>query len=432
MSGSRAKKSKAPIATVTRRLAAARQRQPALPMLLHEYQKRAAASFRRVGLPTTKLEAWRYYPGEALFATDFYCRAGRAKLPDQLTDLLALFPHNRIVTVNGAYHADLSTPLERGGRLSLFHTLSAHRQRQIGQLVSIDRAADGLAALNAAYLVDGLYLAISPKARLKQPILLIHVIDDIAANTVCQPRVFIDSGEGSRASIIEVVVSFGDHDSWSNSVVEVVVGEKAQLHYYQLQDDAGLANMTQRTTVSVKENAMFTHDALSLRAASIRNDLIISLDGINAQADLAALYQPMRQECFDQYTTIDHRQPDTSSHQLYKGVVAGHAVANFNGTITVHHNAIGSDAEQQNHNIILSDNATVNTRPQLDIFADDVTCRHGATTGAIDDALVFYARSRGLDAAQAQTLILQGFTQEIIDHVSLPKLHKYLLTRLTS
>ncbi|MEP7273271.1 MAG: Fe-S cluster assembly protein SufD [Acidobacteriota bacterium] len=285
---------------------------------------------------------------------------------------------------------------------------------------------DALIALNTAMIADGAVIYIPDGVAVERPIHVLFVATATKRNNVAYPRLLVVAGRGAAATIIESYVSPEESVHFTNAVTEVHVGERARLDHYRLQEESSGAFHI-GTTVVFQEGASFYGScAISLGSRLARHTLDLALNGQRSESVINGLYVVSDGQHADSHTTIDHMQPNCVSKQLYKGILDGNGRAVFNGKILVREGALHTDSRQLNKNLLLSDEATVDTKPQLEIFADDVKCAHGATVGQLEDEELFYLASRGIDLERARALLTYGFAEDVISKIPLESVRTQL------
>ena len=278
-------------------------------------------------------------------------------------------------------------------------------------------------ALNTGSFEDGVFVRIAPGAVVEEPI---HLIYESAADgrpTVVHPRNLIVAGAHSQATIVESYTGAGSY--LTNSVTELVAGDHAVVDHYKLQTESREAFHMATMQVQLGRDTNFRSHSISLGGALVRNDVNAVLSQ-GCECTLNGLYLVAGEQHIDNHTSIDHAQPHAASHELYKGILDGHASAVFNGKILVRKDAQKTDAKQTNKNLVLSENAVINTKPELQIHADDVRCTHGATIGQLDAEGIFYLQSRGIGLADARNLLIIAFARDIVDRVKVAALREQL------
>ncbi len=382
--------------------------------------------FAELGFPGPRDEHWKYTrvapiqkrafrtPGKLCIGLD----------EDDIGEFL--FPGllgPRLVFVNGRYTPQLSRlggPQEGVWIASLAKALAEAPEMLEPYLARhADAGAHGFTALNTAFLADGALVHLAPGAVSEEPIHLLYLSTAREGDTVAHPRNLIVAGPNSRAQIIESYASLGEAGYFSNAVTEVVMGENAGLEYYRVQQESHKAFHIATLQVHQSRNSRFTAHAASFGAQLARTDINVLLAAEGAECTLNGLYMIGGRQHVDFHTTVDHAKPHGTSREYFKGILDGHARGVFNGRVHVHPDAQKTDSAQSNNNLLLSRNAEVDSKPELEIYADDVKCSHGATVGQLDEDMLFYLRARGIDAAAARGLLTYGFAQDVIDRMSL-------------
>ena len=388
---------------------------------LERARKEALASFAETGLPTQRLEDWKYTSVGAIEKSRFVAAAPtRNGVSMAQIEALSLPEAHLLVFVNGCCQPQFSR-LESLPTGVAIGSLADAMASDVGHLEDLlirreNDYASGFVALNAAFMADGAYIHLAPGAAAELPILLVFIASE--PNLAIHPRNVIFAEEGSRASIIEHYVGPEGASSFTNAVTQVVVGRGAQIEHHRLQQESLKAYHIAAVSVDQQRASRFTSNSFALGGALARVDIDVGLNSEGAECALNGLYMTGGRQHVDHHTRIDHAQPRGVSRQLYKGVLDGAARAVFNGKVIVHPNAQGSDAHQSNRNLLLSESAEVDTKPQLEIYADDVKCSHGATVGQLDADQIFYLRSRGVDDASARALLTFAFAEEVVGRVS--------------
>ena len=291
----------------------------------------------------------------------------------------------------------------------------------------INSRADAFAALNTAFLNQGCAITIKPGASTELPLIIYHLSDGSQGTVYSQSRHLVLAGKNSRATVIEIFKNLStESESFHNTACEIFLEENARLTLYKIQTDCTESILVDNTHIDQRSNSQLFCNTISTTGKMIRNNLSISVNGEYCESHMNGLYLLNQKSHVDNHTLVDHRMANSFSNELYKGIVDDTATGVFNGKIYVQQDAQKTNAFQSNKNILLSDRASVNTKPQLEIWADDVKCSHGATTGQLDPDQVFYLRSRGLDEQQARGLLLYAFATEFLDNISVPELQDHL------
>jgi Fe-S cluster assembly protein SufD len=396
---------------------------------LQDLRDHAASRFVELGFPTVRDEEWRFTNVAPIASTEFRPAPAARLDAEALNAFLYADAPFRLVIVNGRFAPELSrtTGLPTGMRFGSLAAASGDHAdvvgRYLGQLADANSRA--FAALNTAFTHDGAYVFIPDGVVLEQPLQLMFVSAGDGA-TMSHPRALIVAGDRSQARIVETYVSAPGVKHFSNAVTEVVAGENAVIDHYKVQEESVEAFHISSMHIHLARNSNVSTHAFTLGGRLVRNDIVAVLDGEGAEATLNGLYLADGDRLVDTHTTIDHAKAHCPSHEIYKGILGGNAKAVFNGKIIVRQDAQKTDAKQTNRALLLSDHATINTKPQLEIFADDVKCTHGAAIGQLDEDALFYLRARGLTFAEARDLLIHAFAGEIIERVQIAPLKRAL------
>jgi Fe-S cluster assembly protein SufD len=401
------------------------------PAWLRSARARAIARFEALGFPTTRDEDWRFTSVAPIAEHAFEPApdlAGRLTAHDLSRFAFAGAAAAQIVFVDGRYAPALSTPgplpkgLWLGSLRSALATSPELVEPHLTRLAAFERHA--FVALNTALFEDGAFLFVPAKLVVETPVHVLHVAT--APGAVSHPRALLVANEDSQVRIVESFVGLGAESYFSNAVTEIVVGQHAVVDYYRVQRESLQASHIGSLHVHMDRSANFSSHSIALGGALTRNDVFAVLDGEGGECTLNGLYIADGRRVVDNHTTIDHAKPRCDSHEVYKGILAGRAQGVFNGKILVRPDAQKTNAKQTNRALLLSDQAQINTKPQLEIFADDVKCTHGAAVGQLDDDAIFYLRSRGLDLAQARAILIQAFAGDILGRIRLEPLREQL------
>ena len=389
--------------------------------------------FLALGFPTTKLENWKYTNVAPIRRIAFEPALDRpiSSIPESLHLQLESYASPRLVFVNGRFDRGLSIP-ECGLNfelLSLSEAL-ADPQRAAALETHLGRYAltseHAFAAWNMAFFTDGAYVEIPRGTVVEQPINLVFISAGTGEPWACYPRNLIVLGEGCQATFVEAFLSLNGLVYLNNVVTEIVAGPGAVIEYYKIERESSQGFHIAAINAHLDRDASLTSHSISFGGALVRNDLNVALEGEGSHSTLNGLFAVDGQRLVDTHTHIDHRRPHASSRELYKGVLTGKAEGVFNGTITVRENAQKTDAVQYSKNLLLSKQAQINTKPQLEIRNNDVRCFHGATIGQIDPDAMFYLKSRGIDEDEAKRILVRGFAAEIIHGIRVPALRDQL------
>jgi Fe-S cluster assembly protein SufD len=410
-------------------------REARVPDAIQALRQAGFDRFAELGFPTTKNEDWHYTSVNEIADQDFTLLTARTDdvQEAQLAPFAFVEQHwPTVVVVNGRYAPHLSSlrDLPTGVKVETLAeswSRSKSLSSEVGRITSIDAA---FTALNTAFLFDGVFIEIAKDAELSQPIHILYVTDATAAKAMIHPRTVIVAGRHSKASIVESYVSLSDAMHFTNAVTEVTVTRGANLSHYKLQREGLRAFHVGTIDVKQAQDSHYQSFSFATGAALSRTNIYTSLDGEGGGATLNGLYIIGGEQHCDHQTQIVHAQPNCFSRELYKGILDDRSHGVFNGKVYVHPIAQKTDGKQTNNTLLLSENAKVDTKPQLEIFADDVKCTHGATIGAIDRQALFYMKSRGIDATTATQLLTYAFAADVLETIELEPL-KVELERLT-
>ena len=403
------------------------------PAWLEQLRQAGIAHFNALGFPTLKHEDWKYTNVEPIAAQSFAQANGEAKSivgAEVFSGALIETDAPRLTFVNGIYTAALSNTsnLPQGLRLGRLADFIEQGDpavaAQLGQLASAEQ--QHFVALNSAFLGDGAVVSLAPGCRIERPIYLLFVSTAGAQPVISQPRILLLLGAGSEAKIVESYLGVSGKAYFCNAVTELVGAEDSIVEHYRLQQDSDNGFHVGTLAASLARGCHLTAHAVTLSGALVRNNVRVLLNGAGAACVLNGLYLADGKQHIDNYTLIEHVSPRASSLELYKGVLGGAAHGVFNGKIVVHKDAQKSDARQTNKNLLLSDSAVIDTKPQLEIHADDVKCSHGATIGQLDADAIFYLRSRGLDVAAARSLLSFAFASDVVRRLGIENLRQRL------
>ena len=391
----------------------------------------ARARFDALGIPKPTDEDWRHTNVQAVapFAATV---AGRAEATAAAVDLLPLasaLPH-RAVLVNGHYDDRLSTlsGLPQGLCVrSLAAALAdeaATLEPHVGRAASGENAA--FVALNTALFADGVVVTVDAGVDVSVPLHIVHVAVPGPTPAAIHPRTLVLAREGSQLTLVESFVALHAGTYLTNSVTEIIAAENARVTHVKLQSEGASGWHVATVAAHQARDARFVSHNVSIGASCARHDIGSRLDGPGAECRLYGLYVVDGAQHVDNHTWLDHAMPSCPSWEMYKGLLAGASRAVFNGRIVVREGAQKTDAKQSNKNLILGDQAVVHTRPQLEIHANDVKCTHGATIGRLDDAALFYLRTRGIGKDEARNVLIRAFAHDLIDNIPIPEVREYL------
>jgi Fe-S cluster assembly protein SufD len=397
---------------------------------VHQTRLESLKTFEQKGFPSRKDEAWKYTSLNATLRQD-YALFPKSESPIQLKKVKKYFLYEidtyKVVFIDGVYSPFLSDTTHDGLDVCLMSAaLSKAKYRTLIDTYfnKITNKEDSLTALNTSYTQEGAYVYIPKSVVAEKPIEIIHFSTGKEKALWLQPRNLIVVDRNAQVQILERHQSLKEHDVVTNSVTEIYAHQDAFVDYYKIQNDLSSASLIDNTYISQQKNSNVRVHTFSLGGKLTRNNLNFYLKGQHCHSTLKGVTLLEDQQHVDHYTLVDHASPNCESHQDYKGVFSEGSKGVFNGKIHVDQIAQKTNAFQQNNNILLDDKATINTKPQLEIFADDVKCSHGCTVGQMDEEALFYLTSRGIPKKEAKALMTYAFANNVLESVELPILKK--------
>ncbi len=403
------------------------------PEWLKSLREKAFQFFTENGFPTVQNEEWKYTNVAPIARENFEIRVQREATGDiNINAFNYEADESELTFVNGIFNEELSsiealascvvaTSLEEAVKNEKFATVIKEKFARVAGYDS-----NGFTALNTAFVSHGAFIFIPQDTKIETPVHLIFSSNESENPTVSFPRIFIFAERGSEATIIENYTRFGEAKYFTNSVVEIVLADEAKIKHFRVQRESHEAFHVGTTGVEIHRGSVYDATNITLGARLSRHDINVKFNSEGGEAFVDGLYMVGGDQHADTHSVIDHRLPNCVSHQTYKGIVDGKARAVFNGKVFVRENASGTDANQSNKNLLLSNDARVDTKPQLEIFNDDVKCAHGATVGQLEEEELFYLLSRGLNKSLARNLLTYGFAEEVISKIKVESIKKQL------
>lgn len=402
---------------------------------LHDIRNQAIKNFETKGFPSKKEEAWKYTSLNAVLKNDFSVFP-KSESAIEFKDVKKYFLHDidtyKLVFIDGKFSSFLSQTTHDGIDVCLLSSvLNKPKYKLIldtyfNQVASKDET---LTTLNTAFAQEGAFINI-PKGKIAdKPVEIVHFSTGSETAIMLQPRNLIIVGENAHVQIIERHQSLNENPVLTNSVTEIFAQKRAICDYYKLQNDVQTANLIDNTYIAQKQESRVAVHTFSFGGNITRNNLNFYHQGERIDSTLKGITIIGDKQHVDHYTLVHHAQPNCESHQNYKGIYGDTATGVFNGKIYVEKEAQKTDAFQQNNNILVSDKATINAKPQLEIFADDVKCSHGCTIGQLDESAMFYMQQRGIPKKEARALLMYAFSNEVIESVKIPEL-KHRITKI--
>ncbi len=387
-------------------------------------------NFSAWGLPAIKHEEWKYTRIRNVFNDKMMVsNAGTISgvqhyfLPGQLAK-------NAIVFVNGVYNASLSNITENEGTL-VVKSLSTAAADEDAEFVKTNLGhsqryhQDGINALNAAFAAGGVYIKVKKGKQVTHPIAIYHITDASTGFMFSQPRILVNVEQAAEVTILETYTKIGNDDSLTNEVIEICAAQDAIVNYIKIQDEGKGTHHAGTTHIRQLAKCVTHAVTLTLSGNIVRNNLNMVMEAANSESHMYGLYLLNGETLADNHTIVDNQQPNCLSNELYKGIMDEKSTGVFNGKIFVRQDAQKTNAYQSNKNILIGDSASANTKPQLEIFADDVKCSHGCTVGKLDQDAMFYLKARGISEENARALLLHAFAVDILDQIKDEEIRSY-------
>ncbi len=396
----------------------------------HEKRVRAITTFAELGFPNMRQEKWKYTSIAPLLKEKFQL-ASAHKITEKALQpfLINGLEENRVVFVNGYFDKALSKYDMPPGVLiagldEAYHSHAALIDEHLGKYLQIDEQP--FAALNTAFARDGILIHIPQNTVIEKPLHLLFISDVDERPFHSHPRNLIILEQGSQLSLVESHHTLSPDVYFNNFVTEIIVGPNAKLDHIKIQDESKAAYHFAATQAKVARDAVFNSTGIDLGGAILRNDINIEFTGENAEAQLLGFYYATGTQLMDNHTFIDHAVPHCNSNELFKGFLDDKSHGVFNGAVLVRPDAQKTNAFQQNQAILISKNATIDAKPELEIFADDVLCSHGATIGELQDDHLFYLRSRGIGEEMAKAMLHIAFANDIFERIKIDAVREKL------
>lgn len=398
---------------------------------LRDIRRRAFDRFSELGFPSTRQEEWRFTYVRPITRQTFDLaplaplEVAHAAL--EATKLEGDF--HRLVFINGRFAPQLSTdlPLSKGAVVGSLSQVAESQAAVLQEALTRNAPVDAtFTALNTAFLEDGVFVYLPDDMVIEKPIQLVYISHADERPSMTHPRNLIVLRRQSQATIVERYTGLKGGSYFTNAVTEAVLGESAALDHHKLQQETGDSFHIATTQVHQSQHSQFSSHYVGLGAALARNELNCVLDGEGIESQLRGIYLAGGKQHMDNRTRIDHAKPNCNSFELYKGILDERSHGVFNGKIYVHADAQKTDAKQSNQVLLLSDDAMIDTKPQLEIYADDVKCTHGATVGNLDEQALYYLRSRGVPLDLARSMLIFAFANEVVQDISVEPVRRYV------
>ena len=395
---------------------------------LHELRSNAIKNFENKGFPTKKEEAWKYTSLNAILKNDFSVFPKKENAIE-FKDVKKYFLHEidtyKVVFIDGIFSSFLSSTTHDGLDVCLMSSALTKPKYKMVVDTYFNQVAskeESLTSLNTAFSLEGAYINIPKSKVVEKPIEIIYFSTGNEAALMVQPRNLVIVGENAHVQIVERHQSLNSNPVLTNSVTEIFAQKRAIVDYYKIQNDVQTANLIDNTYIAQKQESRVAVHTFSFGGNITRNNLNFYHQGERIDSTLKGITIIGDKQHVDHYTLVQHATPNCESHQNYKTILNDSSTGVFNGKIFVEKQAQKTDAFQQNNNILIGDKATINAKPQLEIFADDVKCSHGCTIGQLDESAMFYMQQRGIPKKEAKALLMYAFTSEVTNSVKIPEL----------
>ena len=401
---------------------------------IHEIRTKALQNFEELGFPTKKLEAWKYTSLNSVLKQD-YSIFPNNDAAVELADVKKYFIHDidtyKIVFIDGKYSSFLSDTTHDEMDICLLSSALAKPKYKAVIENYFNKIAnqDNLTSLNTAFAKEGAYIYIPRNVEVEKPIQIINFTTGKENATMLQPRNLIVAEQNAHVQIIERYQSLNDNPVFTNAVTEVYAAKDATVDIYKIQNDNKNASLVDNAYVEQKSNSIVSVHTFSFGGNITRNNLNFYQRGEHIDSILKGITITEGKQHVDHHTLVHHIEPNCESHQDYKGIYDDRSTSVFNGKVIVEKEAQKTNAYQQNNNVLVSDKATINAKPQLEIFADDVKCSHGCTIGQLDEDALFYMQQRGIPKKEAKALLMYAFANTVLESVKIPEV-KQRITKI--
>lgn len=396
---------------------------------IHDIRSKAFQNFEKLGFPTKKMEAWKYTSLNSILNKDYSIFPDKQQTVN-LADVKEYFIHDidtyKVVFIDGKYSSFLSQTTHDKFDVCLMSSALNNKKYKavIDNYFNKVAKQDNLTSLNTAFAKEGAYIHIPRNTEVEKPIQIIHFTTGTEAATMLQPRNLIVAEQNAHVQIIERHQSLTSNAVLTNSVTEVFADRHATVDYYKIQNDVHTASLVDNTYIEQQSESEVSVHTFSFGGNITRNNLNFFQKGEHINSVLKGITIIEGKQHVDHHTLVHHIEPNCESHQDYKGIFDVRSTGVFNGKVIVEKEAQKTNAYQQNNNVLVSDKATINAKPQLEIFADDVKCSHGCTIGQLDDRALFYMQQRGIPKKEARGLLMYAFANTVLESVKIPEVQE--------
>lgn len=391
-----------------------------------EIRKLGAAEFEKIDFPTRKTEEWKYTKVDDIIVQDYQIAETSSKFTKEEIDNFTFtsFETDLLVFVDGIYSKEFSKVSQNSDKVKIGNLADNLKteliEKSLNKLSEVDNAFN---AMNTAAVNDGLFVEVADNQIVEKPVQVLFVSGK-SDKTLSMPRNLISVGKNSQISLIVNYAGVEDSNYFTNSVTEILIGENSTLDYCKIQNESKAAYHVDKIQVAQERYSKLNSFSLSFGGSIVRNDLNTEMKNENIESNFYGLYLASDKQHIDNHTLADHAKPNCYSNEVYKGVLSGNSRGVFNGKIMVRPDAQQTNAYQTNKTILLSDSARMDTKPQLEIYADDVKCSHGATVGNVDDMSLFYLQARGISKEKAEMMLVKAFVFDVVEQIKIEALQK--------
>lgn len=389
----------------------------------------ASTKFENSSFPTRKDEEWKYTNISPILKHDFVPAPLNVSKESKLNNIedykIPNLDVHLMVFINGIFSKELSNIGDFNNGIivdSFYNQTKSNYEFLKNHLSKNDKTDNSFNLLNTTFAYDGFVVFIPKNKVIEKPIHILNIASDSVDKPLIQPKNLVIAEENAQAKIITEYVGNGNSEYFTNVVTDIKIAENANVTFYKLQNESNKAYHIDKTDIDQKSSSVFNHFSLSFGSKINRNDINAKLDGENIELHLFGLYLGNEDQHIDNHTFIDHAKPNCESNELYKGILDDKARGVFSGKILVNQIAQKTNAFQSNKSVLLSEDASIDTKPQLEIYADDVKCSHGATVGKLDEEAYFYIRSRGVSAEAARSMLIRAFIDDVVSEISIDPL----------
>ena len=402
------------------------------PQFSQDLRTNAKKALENLEFPTSKTEYWKYTRiGKIINKTYGIQHEVSDSNIDTSSYLIPELDANIVVLVNGFFRPDLSKiETENGLKINslkeVINQSDSFIKDHLGEIAKAEKEL--FIALNTLCFTDGVYVDLDKNAVIEKPIHIINITN--SDNLITNTRTIVKAHDNSSVKIIESFVNLQGEESFTNNVSEFFLNPNSNVEYNKIQNKAGESYQISSEQVYQRKDSNFTINTMTLQGTLVRNNLNIEVHGEGCETNLNGIYLGEAKNHIDNHTIVDHLKPNCNSNEVYKGILDDNSVGVFNGKVFVRRDAQKTNAFQQNNNILLTDDAVINSKPELEIYADDVKCSHGSTIGQLDDEAIFYLRARGVSKRSAINMMITAFVKDALERVSIPELKNYIETKI--